>query len=216
MKLTRLTGEILIAILAMSLLVASSASATPLFRSSNVGATFLGLSLFGTLKAGSDIVTCEHDVFAGAIASVHLVGPFDIHFLGCTSAGSTKSGCLVGSPGVTPGLILTTTLHALLGLVLPSELPGLLVLPASGKVFVELISNECTPTTKVTGSVAGLLEEDQVGELVLESLVLFIPKDITKIDTLNGLVEPGLSAFSEEATFQTTVHITWHEDIEIT
>jgi hypothetical protein len=219
MKVIRLVGLAIVAVLAVSLAVAATASASPyLFRASNVENTFLGLSLPGTIKAGADTIACNHDIFAGAIASVHLAGPFDITFRQCVSAGSGGSGCPVNSPGAAPGEILTKTLHALLGLVLPAiglGLGGLLVLPTSGKQFVTLEGNSCTPETIVTGNVAGLLEDSQVGHLVLDNLVLFIPKDITKIDTLNGLVEPELIAFTELATLETVVHIKWHKDTEI-
>jgi len=218
MKIIRLAGLAIVAVLAVSLAVASTASAgVYLFSPGSVGATFTGLSLAGVLSGASNIVECKDDVNAGEVANVHLLGPFDIKFTSCTSSSATgEKGCPVHSTGAGEGEILTTTVHALLGLVLPAVglgLGGLLVLPTSGKVFTTLVANNCTIETKITGSVAGLLEDSQGGHLILEALVLFIPKDIKKIDTLNGLVEPGLTAFSEEAFLETVEHLTFNRDV---
>jgi hypothetical protein len=217
MKVIRLAGLALVAVLAVSLAVASTASAgVYLFSPGSVGAEFKGLSLAGTLKAGPDSISCKDDVNAGTIANVHLIGPFDIKFTGCVSSGSGGSGCAASSVGAAEGEILTKTVHALLGLVLPAVglgLGGLLVLPVSGKQFLSLAANSCTPETTITGSVAGLLEDNQGGHLILEALVLFIPNDIKKIDTLNGLVEPALTAFSEEASLETVEHLTFSRDV---
>jgi hypothetical protein len=218
MKVIRLAGLAIVAVLAVSLAVASTSSAgVYLFSPGSVGATFTGLSLAGILKAGSNSISCKDDVNAGTIANVHLLGPFDIKFTSCVSSGSGGSGCSINSPGAAEGEILTHTVHALLGLVLPAVglgLGGLLVLPVSGKQFVTVEENKCTPlTTTITGSVAGLLEDNQGGHLILEALVLFIPNDIEKIDTLNGVVEPALSAYSEPATLETVEHLTFSRDV---
>jgi len=217
MKVIRLAGLAIIVVLAVSLVVASTASAgVYLFSPGSVGATFVGLSLAGVLKAGADSIECKDDVNAGTIANVHLLGPFDIKFTSCVSNGPTATGCAANSLGAGEGEILTTTVHALLGLVLPAVglgLGGLLVLPTSGKRFVTVAGNNCTPETAITGSVAGLLEDNQGGHLILEALVLFIANDIKKIDTLNGLVEPELVAFSEAATLATVEHLTFNRDV---
>jgi hypothetical protein len=219
MRVIRLAGLAIIAVLAVSLAVASTGSAASyLFRASNVGNTFTGLSLAGTLKAADNTIACTDDVNTGTIANVHLLGPFNIKFVGCQSSGSGGSGCSVKSVGASAeNEILTRTVHALLGTVLPivglGE-GGLLVLPVSGKVFVQLQSNNCTPETLVTGTVAGLLEASQLGKLVLEALVLFT-NSIKEIDTLAGLTEPKLSAFSEEGTLVTVEHLTFNKDTEV-
>jgi len=217
MKVIRLAGLAVVAVLAVSLAVASTASAgVYLFTPGSVGATFVGLSLAGELRAGGNSIACKDDVNAGTIANVHLLGPFDIKFTGCISSGSGGSGCAANSVGAAEGEILTTTVHALLGLVLPAVglgLGGLLVLPTSGKRFVTVAANTCTKESVITGSVAGLLEDNQGGHLILEALVLFIPNDIKKIDTLNGLVEPELVAFSETATLETVEHLTFNRDV---
>jgi hypothetical protein len=218
MKVIRLAGLAIVAVLVVSLSVASTASAgVYLFSPGSVGATFVGLSLAGTLRAGADSISCKDDVNAGTIANVHLLGPFDIKFTSCTASGTGGENCSAKSPGAAEGEILTHTVHALLGLVLPAVglgLGGLLVLPVSGKQFVTIEETTCTGiATTITGSVAGLLEDNQGGHLILEALVLFIPNDIKKIDTLNGLVEPALTAFSEEATLETVEHLTFNRDV---
>jgi hypothetical protein len=143
------------------------------------------------------------------------VGPFFVHFLECKSSGNNGATyCEVGGKGQPAGLILTKTLHALLGLALPSNLPALLLLPTSGKLFVEFESNACTPTTKVTGTVAALIS-NQRGVPSLTTLLTFRPKDIEQIDTLLGLTEPELVAYAQTATFETVAHLAWSKDIEI-
>jgi hypothetical protein len=219
MKTIRLAGCMLLAITAASLALSATATAGPyLFTPGSVGATFVGLSLGLTIRAAGNSISCKDDVNAGTIANVHLLGPFDIKFTGCTSSGSGGSGCPFNSAGAAEGEVLTHTLHALLGLVLPAVglgLGGLLILPVSGKQFFTVAENKCTPATTATGSLAGLLEDNQGGHLILEALVLFIPNDIKKIDTLNGLVEPEFVLFSEPATLETVEHLTWNRDILI-
>jgi len=213
-KLVRLAGLLSLAIFAVGLMAASSASATG-YLLLPVGGLVLGLSLPGTLKAGSNTITCEHDQFTAEISSVHLIGPFQVHFLGCTAKGSTFSGCPASSVGAASGLILTNTLHALIGLGLPGGLPAILVLPTSGKEFVRLeksTSKEgtCTVATAVEGTVGGLLLQT-VGlptEKALLDFVGGVPGDPRKIDLpLGGTVEPEIEAFGVEAEFITQVHL---------
>jgi len=222
MKVIRLAGLMLIAVLGMSLVATSAANAgLYLFLGTSVGKLFLGLSLVSTLTAGKNRVVCTDDHNEGTIANVHLIGPFSITFLGCKSTANFEADelCSANSVGeaVGSGVIATKTLHGLLGLVLPesTDLAGLLVLPTADKVFVEIEKNACTVATSPEGSVAGLLVANQLGHLVLESLINFIPKDITKIDTLNGSVEPKLLAFGLTAEFATVEHLIWDGDIQV-
>jgi hypothetical protein len=220
MKTIRLAGCMLLAISAASLTMSATATAGPyLFRVSNVRNIFSSLTLALEIRAAGDSIACKDGVSAGAIANVHLLGPFDIKFTSCVSSGSGGSGCAFNTPGAAEGEVLTHTLHALLGLVLPAVglgLGGLLVLPASGKQFFTAVGNNCTPETAFIGSFAGLLEPTQVGKLVLESLILFIPGAIKQIDTLNGLVEPELVAFlGESLAMEAVQHLTWNKDTEI-
>src|SRR5580693_4714338 len=88
MKVIRLAGLTLVAVLAMGLMAASVASATTsyLFSNSSIGSIALGLSLAETLKAGKVVIFCAHDRNEGKIANVHLLGQFDITFSGCKSS----------------------------------------------------------------------------------------------------------------------------------
>src|ERR1700733_3240117 len=222
MKIARLSGLLLGLVFALSLVGASVASAVPpLFTSGSTGATYKANVLAGTLKAGTGataiVVFCAKASSVGEITSVHLVGPLVIHFLECKSssnAGETYCAPVnsTGKPG--EGLILTKTLHALLGLALPSQLPALLFLPTSGITFVELEANACTPTTKITGSVAGLVSNAR-NTPSLTTLLTFGPKDPELIHTLLGLTEPELILMSKTATIATVAHLSWSKDIEI-
>ncbi|MGD1056101.1 MAG: hypothetical protein ABR992_01670, partial [Solirubrobacteraceae bacterium] len=122
MKLARLTGLMLVAIFAMSLIAASAAMAgAPEFKPT--GASITGTSGTAILSAnsGAETVTCEKDSTTGTVSSATLAGNILVHFLGCTSTGTGGSNCAVNSPGGGEGLILTNTLHGILGLVLPSK-----------------------------------------------------------------------------------------------
>jgi hypothetical protein len=210
-KLARLAGLLSLAIFAVGLIASSSASATG-YLLLPVGQLILGLSLPGTLKGGSNTITCEHDEFTAQITSVHLIGPFQVHFLGCKATGSTDSGCPASSLGAASGLILTNTLHALIGLGLPGGLPALLVLPAVGKEFVKLEKSTnkegtCTIATAVEGNVLGLLLQT-VGKPTEKALLDFVPGDPRTIDLpLGGTVIPEIEAFGVEAAFETQVHL---------
>ena len=220
MKVIRLAGLVFVAILAMSLVAATAASAgLYLFSSSSVGKLFLGLSLAGLLTAGKDQITCGDDHIEGKVLNVHLLGPFDITFLGCQSSaneGGTK--CSANSVGQTAGsgVILTKTIHALLGTILPSLNGGILLLPTSGKEFVVVAANTCTPETAVEGNIAGLLVANQLGHSITESLWVFDnDSNGTLIDTLNGRVKTSFELFGAAGSFETVEHQIWDGAVEI-
>lgn len=216
MKIIRLAGAMLAVALAIAFVIAPNAAAAKyLFRTQDVTKAFTGKSLPGTIKTGLRTVTCERDEFAGTIANVHLVGPFSIKYNGCKSFVTPTTMCPVNSLGAGEGEIVTLTVHGLLGLVLPNGAAGLLVLPTAGARWFTLAGNNCTTENALTGSVAGLIPASQIGLQVLDLLASFIPADITKIDTLNGLVEPQLTLFGETATLSTLEHLEWHQEVEI-
>jgi hypothetical protein len=226
MKIVRLASLALVAIFAMSLAVASSASAIgPLFLPT--GQTFAGTS--GTSKlvgAAGEVVTCQSDVSSGTITSSTLAGGVLVHFLGCSGETAKGEKCTVKSTNTTAtNLILTNTLHGVLGLVLPVPASGsdvaLVLLPVSGKAFVTLVgspSTACVETTKVSGSVAGLAEP--VGTLLLTGTLKFAQtsgvQNITEVDlTTGGSVKPELTAFGSTATEETTESITYSKATEV-
>jgi hypothetical protein len=179
---------------------------------------FAGTSKSGTLKAGADTVVCAKDTSIGELTSTMLFGAVVIHLLECRSTSNGTTFCTIKSTNTTnEGLILTNTLHAILGLVLPSRAGGLVLLPASGKTWTTLAANSCTPESKVTGTVAGLITP--TGKSETTSKVSFSTssgkQEIKDIDTLAGFIEPELTAFSFSATEEAAEEITWGKAIEV-
>jgi hypothetical protein len=220
-KLARLAGLLSLAILAVGLMAVSSASATG-YLLLPVGGTITGLSLPGTLTAGTNAIKCEKDTFEAKIASVHLIGPFAVHFSGCIANGKTNSGCPANSVGASGGEVITTTLHALIGLGLPGNLPTLLILPNASAEFVLLAQSTnkttkavCTIETAVEGTVAGLLAQT-IGTKTTRALLNFVPGDPEKIDLpLGGTVTPEIKAFGVPGTFETLVHLSYGQESEL-
>jgi hypothetical protein len=224
MKIARLAGLALIATLAMSLTAASTASAEAHFRWGDIGTHFIGLSGTALLRGPAGVppsVKCLKDLALGIITSLDLVGSLFIHFLECKSRNAAGEECEVNSTNAPEkGLLLVTTLHALLGLILPRTGTGvgLLVLPAKGEKFVTFAKNECTPESIVTGSVAG--EVTPVAQAVTLASVTFAltagSQNIKNIDILGARVKPELVAFSNEATEETLETIHWLTAVEVT
>jgi len=128
------------------------------------------------------------------------------------------------SPGAPlENLIITKTLHGVLGLVLPKPASGsdvgLLVLPSSGEVFVNLLG-KCLPgESALEGSIAGRVEP--VGALTLASTIKFLTTNkrqaIRDIDLTNGpLVEPELIGFlGATMTVETNETVVFGKDVEV-
>jgi hypothetical protein len=231
MRLVRLAGLLLAAVLAVGLLSAVSASAAessnPLFLAagaSPVNATVTGLSGPSTLKAVGNTVTCQKDVASGTITSTLLIGKVFVHYLECTVVGTLggSTRCTIKSIGSEgEGLVLTKELHGILGLILsPAPLDtGILFLPTNGKVFVEFPATACSVEAKVTGSIAGLITP--VGVDSFTGLLVFgnaFDENIKVIDLTHGLgrVEPELVAFSSVATLLQHDFLEWSAAIGVT
>jgi hypothetical protein len=228
MKVVRLAGLAIVAVLAVGLTAVSSASAIPLplFAPAN-GQLVSSTSGTSTLSAGANVITCPSSVFHGFVLSSLLIGNAQIHYLGCTAVGTSGSGCPVNSVGATEeGLILTQTIHGILGLILPSGEIGVLFLPTSAKVFVKLAEStskttaKCTPTTTVEGSVVGLIEP--VGKSSKTGKLIFAVSNkkqaIKSIDLTHNLgnVEPELLAFSVTSQYEQTNLVEFAEATEVT
>jgi hypothetical protein len=220
MRIARLVGLTLGAVMALSLAVASAAFAEPLFLP--VGATFTGSSGAATLTAGPEKIKCTADTSRGEITTPHLVGGVTVDFTGCKSINSKNEECTAKSVGAsTEGLLITKTLHGVLGLILPKGTGtgvGLLLLPVENKKFVEVAENACTVLTTVTGSVAG--EVSPVGVHTTKGTLTFVKSGegeaIKDFDlSLGGLVIPKLEAFGKEASEETTETITWSTEVEV-
>src|ERR1700679_1319957 len=175
MKIARLASLMLVAILAIGLVAASVASAAdPEFLP--LGATVTGTSGAGVLRGAGEEVKCESDVVPnGTVTSATLIGGIVVHFLNCTNKnGITGESCPARSTNTTTeGLILTNTLHGVLGLILPKPASGsnvaLVLLPVSGSSFLTLTGKCIGVTGAVAGQVVAVVErvdaETLVGEI---------------------------------------------------
>jgi hypothetical protein len=221
MKIARLAGLMLVAVMALGLMTASAAFAEPEFHP--IGAKFTGVGLgLNTLSAGGNTVVCEGNTTSGTISNATLAGGVVVTFTGCKSSGLTEKNCTVKSTGAAEGTIVTSTLHGVLGLILPKGTGtgvGLLLLPVTTKKFLVLAENKCTIETSVTGSVAG--EVKPVGSgLVLNGQLLFRPgekgESIKDFDlSTGGLVNPELSAFAAIASQETTEDLDFVGAVEV-
>jgi hypothetical protein len=225
MKIARLACQMLCAIVAISVVAVSSASATePLFKP--VGAAVTGDSGLAQLIAngGAEKIDCLGSTFTGVIQNSLLLGNGRLRYLNCTSSGSGGSNCPIRSSNTTTeGLIITNTLHGILGLILPSKETGILFLPQGGSIFLTLEENACTVLTKVTGNVAGLVEP--VGVSSTTGKVIFEKEAgpgnnqaILDIDLTHGLglVRPAFVLFSTTATLTQLGLVTFSEATEVT
>jgi hypothetical protein len=224
MKVFRLSGLVVVAVLAVSLMVVSVASAAPVFTPT--GATLTGTSGVSEFEAAGETLTCEKDTLGGTVTSATLMGGIVVHYLGCSAKTTGGATCTVKSTNTTAaGLILTNTLHGVLGLILPVPTPpasdvALVLLPISGSTFWSMVgSGTCIETTKVQGSVAGTLEpvgvSQTTGKLVLTSSGG--KESITDVDlSTGGLVAPELTSFGSSMTETTTEGYTLSKATEVT
>jgi len=225
MKIARLAGLLVVACLALALLpVVSASAAEPLFSPVS-GQSITGTSGVSILTAVTgQSITCLKDTASGAVSSSLLAGKVFVHYLECTSKESAEPACTVKSIGAPEeGLIITKELHGILGIILPSGATGILFLPTSGKIFVELEkanggtgTQKCTPVTKVTGTVAG--EVTPTAKKQLTGKIIFPLPVITKIDLTHGLGlrEPELVAFTGAASLMQEESVTFGEPTEVT
>jgi len=231
MRLVRLAGLLLVAVLAVGLVAVASASAVessnPLFLPVN-GQSVTGVSGPSTLHSVTgQTITCQKDNALGFVTSSLLIGKLFVHYLECTVVENEEPGktrCTIKSVGAEgEGLILTKELHGILGLILnPKPLDtGILFLPVNGKVFVEFAEAtngtvKCAPEAKVTGTIAALITP--IGVDTLKGLLVFPKESIKSIDLTHGLgyVEPALSFFGSLASLLQHDVITFGEATGIT
>jgi hypothetical protein len=219
-RISRLAGRTFAIVSIISLATASAAFAEPLFLP--VGATFTGTSGSSTLEVGGNTMTCTADTSRGEISTPHLVGGITVDFTGCKSSKVAGTECTVKTTNTsTEGLILTNTLHGVLGLILPKGTGtgvGLLLLPAANKKFYTIASNACSEETTLSGNVVG--EITPVGVHTTKATLVFQGKEgmpsIKDFDlSLGGLVRPALETFGHEASEETTETITWSAAVEV-
>jgi hypothetical protein len=227
MKIARLSGLVVIAVLAVSLMAASAAFAEPEF-SPNSGQTVTATSGTAELVAngGTNTVTCAKSATVGGkVDSTTLVGGIVVHFLECT-AKEGSAHCSAKSTGAPAGnLILTETLHGVLGLILPKLTGttgvGLLLLPGSGSTFLTL-STPCTipATSAVSGNVVGEVEpvvhSQTTGSLLFgASATGFASVKDFDLST-GGLLLPRLVAYSATAGEVVASSVTFGTSTEVT
>jgi hypothetical protein len=230
MRIMRLVGMLLIAVVAMSFVVVSSATAAespnPLFRPAE-GQTLTGSGGASSLSAVGINVACqENHVISGNVSNALLIGNIVIHYLGCkvTEGGeNNNNGCEVNSPNQSGGLILTNTLHAILGIELPANRTVVVFLPQKPgetkfTTFLESknATGKCSPETTVTGTVAGLIEP--VGIATTHFLVLFggPPTRLVHLTHNLGLLTVKLVAFSEPGVLTQTEEVATTVETEVT
>jgi hypothetical protein len=219
-KLARLVILAVVSVMAIGLVGASvAAAAGPLFLTSvkpnPFTGTALGATIFSSPGAGTSI-SCAQSSSTGEITSTTLAGKLHVHLLECTAKNAKAEHCPAMSAGAPlENLIITTTLHGILGLVLPKPATGsdvgLLLLPTSGTRFVTLLGS-CIVTSTVNGSVAGLDETvgvlSKTGKLFLG--VTSEKQNIKEIDLTNSSkVEPELVAFGATSTEETNQDLTF-------
>jgi hypothetical protein len=212
----------------LGLAAASASAATnPLFSPAS-GQAILGTSGLSFLTADNGIQTidCRKDVFSGVVANALLLGGIIVHYLECTSEKKGTAPCTakVNSEGAPSGLIVTATLHGILGLILSPPLTsvgvGILILPVKGKEFFNLESNGCTELSAVSGNIAA--ELTPVGHSQKTGKTVFATSGgkqaIKDIDLTHGLglVVPKLTTFTTEATLEQVENTDTSANLEVT
>ena len=227
-RIIRLAGVVCVAVAAMGFAVVSSAgafSSNPLFSKESVGATLtLGSGGPSTLSGAGLIVVCkENHGLGGTVSNELLVGGGVIHYLGCEyTKGEAESGCPAKSTNTTgEGLIITTTLHAILGLLLPQNTTGVLILPIASKTFTTLATAEkngkkCGPEAQVAGNVTAEIEP--VGKPSVNGTIKVVSKEIQEIDLTHGLglAKAKLTLFGEGVVLTTTGEGMSSKAVEVT
>jgi hypothetical protein len=186
----------LLAVLAMSAVVTSAASAAaPEFKPATKQA-FTGTSGALTIQnALGSTVTCSKQVSTGEITSATTVGGVVLTLTGCESP--EQGGCKFNSEGAKNlGEIVTNALKGVLGTVKTSEAAsgvGLLLEPASGSVWAK-IEGTCITDWTLKGNLAA--EVTPIKTLSKTGKLVFAGKDGSQAIrdiVVNGKTEkPGL------------------------
>jgi len=225
MKVARLFGVALIAIVALSAMLASTASAIPKFKLPITKRGFVGLSGTSILRTPSiaATVTCSHAQAPGTILSDDEVD-IKIHYAGCSLTVGKEGPCTIKNVGGTAGSLETELLLGLLGLLhSPEGAAGILFEPKTGHVFLTFAETEapCKESeTAIEGSVAGLFSP--TGKLSATALIIVAPtsatgkQEVTLILTLFGVIKPSLKSFgAAEATQEQHALVEFEEKVEV-
>jgi hypothetical protein len=205
--ITRVAALSLVTLSLAAITAASAAAAGPEFSvlpSVKSYEESVGIGQF-VADEGVDIVTCGKGTATGQITGMRTVGKVVFKLKECKSSGESGLNCPIKTPGAVEGEIVSNTLKGELGTVKSAEAAtevGVLARPESGKLWLELEGNACTPETAVSGDIAG--EVGPIGELTDKGFINFAVADgkqkIQKIAVLSGLLTAQLTAFSSNVT----------------
>jgi hypothetical protein len=230
MKLARLFGIALVAVLAIGAVAASTASAIPKFELPITLRGITSLSLTSVLRAFTaekegNTVTCTHDQVVGTIIDDDEVFA-KVHFLNCSiiveEKGVARGPCTIKSAGSSEGLILTELLRGLLGLLhSPAGAAAILFHPNTGRVFVTLAETgePCKSIeTAVEGAVAGLITtgKSSTAKITLSTTGTGFAnaQEIKEILVLSGLIaKVSLKAFGSVTSTEETTDLVQYEEV---
>jgi hypothetical protein len=213
MKLSRLVGVIVMAVLALNLMAAAAASASAPEFSPGTANPFTGESGTGALEtSATEPVKCLSDSNGGEVTGAKTVGGVVVTFHNCSS--KEGSGCSVKSPGAATATVVTNTLDGELGSVKSTEAAsgvGLLLLPTTGTTFVTL-EGTCliASPAPVVGTIAG--EATPIGGTASKDGKLIFAgskgaQKIKEINVLGTLLKPKLKALGLLESSETTVEL---------
>jgi hypothetical protein len=203
----RLLGLAFIAVLAMSAIVASVATAEPEFTTKGSG-TVTGITIKGTAGTGKleatngSVITCSKNTSTAEITGPLTIGKVVVKYTGCKGKEGTGEECSVNSkkPAGGAGEIIVDTTKGQLGLVAAAEATskvGVLFEPESGTEFVN-VEGTCLTTAPVEGKLAGEATPVLGGTSKTGKLV-FVgsggSQHITKITVKGKSESPKLTAF---------------------
>ncbi len=228
MKVARLVGVALIAVFALSAMIAATASATvPTFTLPITNRAFTAKSGTSVLRTPSekDVVTCATSSAPGTIVNDNEVST-TITFSTCSLEEGANGPCTVKSVGASGSSIVTNTLA---GLLAESKNPAgghaaILFVPTGSHVFTTFspTSSPCkTPTTAVEGSVAGLISP--TGKKQTTGLISLAPvsaeggQGVTEVQTATKTVKSKLTSFGAAvSTQEQSATVTYAEAVEVT
>jgi hypothetical protein len=230
MKLARL-AIVILAALAVTAIVSSTASAAPEFKVTGTAKGAVTLVLNYVERTGRLLTRCRHGFNIETLLPPTRID-IDLFLTGCrdirhpAKEGEAEAECPIKSTNTSvPELIVTNTLRGLLGSVKAAEaatLVGLLVEPSSGKVITTLAATEAkceAEETAVTGNVAG--EVLPVGVSQSTGKYLFLPaatgkEEISEIVVPSGTVKPKLTAYSESTNLELEDEVKYEASVEVT
>jgi len=220
MKQIRTLGMALVAVLALSAVVASGAFAAAPEFVPNTKQSFTTSGKTATLRAASfpeTVITCTASTGTGEITGAtgaKKVGGVSVTFTGCNA--TSGGGCEVHSKGGGKEEITTSTLEGELGKVAKSEATsevGLELKAGSGS-FVT-VEGSCIPFGKseITGTVTG--EVNPIKESGTSGTLTYAASGTSqKIKKFNGKAT-GLEAFIVPASQETNENISFSSAVEV-